>query len=308
MNFSAEVKNELITVKIKSPCCKRVCLSGFLRAAGTIETFRGKVGFSAFADEEILRYFCSIIKSLYGGEPEIATDKQSKRKRLRFIGDEALSALIDCEILKTEQSGLNIIIGVSKYIVEDECCKRAFVTGAFLGSGSVTVPSFTGETKTGYHLEFVFGMYQVAADFSDILCALGFAPKSVERKESFVVYFKSSEEIADVLTMIGAQKASLALTDLIIKKGVMNNTNRALNCEMSNITKSVEASVRIREAIAAIDSLVGLDSLPKKLRDVALARNNDPEASLSELADKLGITKSCLCHRMDKIKKIAESL
>ncbi|HBK02144.1 MAG TPA: DNA-binding protein WhiA [Clostridiales bacterium] len=308
MNFSAEVKRELVKEKLKSPCCKRAALSAFLRTAGTIETYKGKVGFSASADDDILEYFGAIIKSLYGGAVEIKSDKGEKRKRLRFIGDEALNALIDCEILKTEQSGLDIIFGVSKYIVEDDCCKRAFVTGAFLGSGSVTVPSFTGGSKTGYHLEFTFNMYQVSADFSDILCALGFTPKSVERKDSFVVYFKSSEEIADVLTVMGAKKASLALTDLIIKKGVMNNTNRALNCEMSNITKSVEASVKIREAIALIESVASLSSLPPKLREVAEARTEDPEASLSELADKLGITKSCLCHRLDKIKKIAESL
>lgn len=308
MNFSAEVKSEIVKEVLKSPCCMRAALSAFLRTAGTIETFSGKIGFSACSDYDIIEYFSTIIKKLYGGNPQIILDGQSKRKRLRFFGDEALVALVDCEIIKIEQGGLDIIVGISKYIVEDDCCKRAFLKGAFLGSGSVTIPSFNAESKTGYHLEFDFNMYQTSADFSDILCSLNFTPKSVQRKDSFVVYFKNSEEITDILTIIGAKKASLSLTELIIKKDVMNNTNRALNCEMSNITKSVEASVKIREAIALIDSVISLSSLPPKLRDVAFARMSDPEASLSELSQKLGLSKSCLCHRLDKIKKIAESL
>lgn len=308
MNFSTIVKNELVSERVKSPCCRRACLSAFLRTAGSVETSGGTLGFSAVSDEATLLFFQSIIKSLYGGEPKIISEKQKERKKLVFFGEQALNALVDCEIVRVESGGLELSLNVSKYVVENDCCKRAFVKGAFLGAGSVTVPSLDQAKKTGYHLEFEFSKYATATDFADILCAEGFAPKQVERKDFFVVYFKSSEEIGDALTLMGATSSYLKLVDVVMKKDVANNANRAVNCEMSNVTKQVNASIKLREDIAEIERTIGLEALDEPLRRVAEARLEYPEASLSELAERLSLGKSCLCHRLNKIKKIADEL
>ena len=308
MNFSNEVKNEIISERIKNPCCRRAAISAFLRTAGSIETQGGKVGFSAQGDENVLEYFRSMIKSLYGGEPKIISEKPKERKKLVFIGDASLDALVDCEIVSIENDGIAVSLNVSEYITENDCCKKAFVKGAFLGSGSVTIPTIGSDKKTGYHLEFAFSKYKTAADFAFLLSELSLTPKTVERKDEFVVYFKSSDEIGDVLNIMGATNSYLSLLDLVVKKDVVNNTNRAINCEMSNMNKQVEASIKIREAIAAIDSVIGIDALGEPLATVARARISNPEASLQDLAESLGLSKSCLSHRLNKIKKIAQDL
>lgn len=308
MNFTSKVKNEILSDDKLSPCCKLVALSAFLRTAGTVEIKNGMIGFSIFGDSETILYFQQIILDLYKVSPIEVSVNPGERIKAVFLSDKTYQILKDCEILKFNKGGLDIILDISDKLIKKACCKKAYVKGAFLGSGSITVPKMKSEKATGYHLEFVFSKYLSARDFCNILSDNGLIAKLIERKDSFVVYTKSSEEICDLLVLMGAKKSCLELQDIIVKKMVKNNTNRIVNCEISNLNKQVDASCKSRTDIQTIQSLMGIDNLPAPLKTVAEARLNYPDDSLSQLAEKLEISKSCLCHRLKRLSSIADSL
>lgn len=308
MNFTAKVKNEIISETKLSPCCKLAALSAYLRTAGTVEIHNGKIGFSLLGEKDTNEFFEKIIKDVYGVTPTIHPEKQGERTRALYVSDKTALVLKELEILHISNAGIDVELGISEKLVKKTCCRRAYIKGSFLGSGSVTVPKITSDKATGYHMEFVFSKYVSAQDFCNILSDNGLIAKLIERKDSFVVYSKSSEEICDMLVMMGAKHAYLALQDIILQKMAKNNTNRIVNCEISNLNKQVEASCKSRTDISTVIDVIGLDNLSSALKEVALARIEYPEASLSQLAETLNITKSCLCHRLKKLSEMAESL
>ena len=148
----------------------------------------------------------------------------------------------------------------------------------------------------------------MADDFSTILAEYEILAKCVIRKSSYVVYLKSREAISDFLDLIGAPRSLRKLNELAVIKDERNHINRIANCMQKNFDKSAIASVRQIRAIEVIADTVGLNSLDESLGVTARARLCDKEASLKELAERLDISKSCLCHRLRKLEKIAEEL
>ena len=308
MNFTEKVKNEIISEKISSPCCKLAALSAYLRTAGTIEIHNGNIGFSFSGDLKTNEFFSDIVKTLYGFEPEVFIDQKGERTKAVFISDKTVQVLKDAETIKISKGGLDIELGISDLLVKKRCCQKAYIKGAFLGAGSVTIPKMKSDKATGYHVEFVFSKYLSALDFCHILGVNGLESKLIERKDLFVVYSKSSEEICDLLVTMGAKKCCLELQDIIVKKMVKNNTNRIVNCEMSNMSKQIDASLKAKNDILTISDVLGLDNLPLPLKTVAEARLEFPEDTLSRLAERLNITKSCLSHRLKRLSEIADQL
>lgn len=309
MNFSREVKSELMGRRFDSSCCRHAALSAYIRTAAFIESRGGEVGFEFASEGEAAEYFKNIIVSEYGVEPEtLKEDKPGKRQKTvyTFVNDKSLGVLVDLGLAEVDERGVAIKLNIDEYAIENECCKTAYIKGAFLGSGSVTLPS--ADKATGYHLEFVFTNYQTATDFCELLSELYFMPKLAERKGGYIVYFKSRDEITELLGVMGASKAVLKLSAFTVEKDFNNTENRRLNCEMSNMTKQIDASVKQVRAVQKIDETVGLDSLDDKYREVAKARLKNTGMTLSELAAILGISKSCLNHRLRKIVEISEEL
>ena len=311
MNFSKEVKKELIGEKFESSCCKRSALSAYIRSYGFIESRGGKVGFGFLSDGgNVAEYFLEIIEQEYGAFPEtVSSDKHSNNQKTvyKFLNDNSLGILVDLGLAEVDEQGVKLNLNIDAYSVENDCCKRAYIKGVFLGSGSITLPTSSGKA-TGYHLEFVFTNYLTATDFCEILSELYFLPKLVERKGSYIVYMKNRDEITEFLGVIGAQKAVLKLSMLTVEKDFNNTENRRLNCEMSNMTKQIDASVKQICAVRKIDETVGIETLPVKLKEVAEARLKSKDKTLNELSEILGITKSCLNHRLRKIIEISENL
>ncbi len=309
MNFSSVVKNEIVQGKIKKPCCQKAALSAFIRTVGSIEIKSGIVGFSLNADLNILEFFAKIIEKRYNLSPKIIVDKKRKNHgKLLLVSKESLSVLQDLKIFDVLNDELALNLNINNELASQDCCKTGVIKGAFLGSGNVTIPKRDGKSSTGYHLEFTFSNYATANSFCGILSEKGLMPKQVARKESFVVYFKNSEEICDVIAVCGANDAYLALNDLLIEKTVRNDANRARNCVLSNINKTLDASEKCRKDIELIDQTIGLASLDIDLQKVAKERLGNPEASLTELAEILGVTKSSLSRRIKKISEIAKML
>ena len=307
MSFSSDVKSEIISKKIKKPCCRLSALSAFIRTSGSIITKGRKIGITFVCESEIADYFSSIIEKVYGEKVKKSVEKNG-RVKVTVLGEKSFKILVDTKIVETTEDGLNVRLDIDESLVENDCCLTAFIIGAFLGSGSVTVPKIDKKKTTGYHLEFVFSKYVTAADFADILTRKGFIPKTVERKDNFVVYFKNTEEISDLLAVLGANRSFLLFTEIQITKEVRNEENRKLNCEMSNMTKRIDAFLKTREEIFSIEESIGLDALGENLKSVCVARLENEEASLSELAEILDISKSCLNHRLRKISEIAKNL
>jgi len=204
-----------------------------------------------------------------------------------------------------EKDGLfNIHYGVPEEIIKNEDCKRAYIKGAFLGGGSISNPEKT------YHLEFVTHDEDYANELSNLINSYKLNSKVIQRKNSFVIYLKEGEQIVDLLNIIGAHNALLELENIRIMKEMRNNVNRIVNCETANLSKTVNAAVRQVESIKLIESEIGLDRLPKNLKEVARIRLEFPDESLKELGAMLNppVGKSGVNHRLRRIEKIADEL
>lgn len=307
MSFTSDVKMEIIKNKVSADSLRSL-LSAFLRTAASIESKNGTYGFSAVGETEVLLYIAKCIKRRYKEDALIISDAAKKdRTKLKLISENSLSILVDLGILRVND-GLEVLLNIDETLTSCENDFKAYLMGAFLGAGSVTVPDMNTAKKTSYHLEFVFSKYVTANDFCSVLAENEFFPKLVERKDKFVVYFKSMEDLQQILGLCGANSSYLYLMDLQIQKDIRNSENRRQNCEMSNLTKVINATVKQKEEIKLIKEVIGLDMLPESLAAVAKARLENESMSYSELAELLGISKSCLVHRLKKLSQIAKTL
>lgn len=187
-------------------------------------------------------------------------------------------------------------------VVENDCCKTAFLRGAFLAGGSVTDPG------KGYHLELATTHHSVAKECYILIHeTLGFPPKLASRSGARVIYLKQSEQIADFLTFLGASVASMGIIEARLEHELNNQVNRRCNCDDANITKVVEASQEQLTAIRALRERNQFDQLPEKLKQAARMREENPEASLTELAGLVEpkISKPAMSHRLKRLVELA---
>ena len=313
-NFTGEIKKEIMKAGFENACCKTAALSAFLRATGSIIRSGPQIGFEFVTESEtIAAFFIALLEDLYGAELKIvqaSTDNRNGKDRLAFqcLSEKSLYILAELGIVERgEGESVSLKLEMDRYIVENDCCKLAYIKGAFLGSGSCTLPKLD-DTRSGYHLEVVFYNKLLADGYCDLLAEYEILAKSVERKNSRVVYLKSRENISDFLALIGAEGALKKLIELADKKDERNQLNRVANCLQMNFDKSVVASVKQIRAIEVIDEAIGVANLESALRETAEVRLADKEGSLKELAERLGISKSCLNHRLRKLIKIAENI
>lgn len=196
-----------------------------------------------------------------------------------------------------------LALHVNLPVLEEECCKVSFLRGAFLAGGSVTDP------VKGYHMELTTTHAAVAREaFVLIHEVMGFGAKTAGRAGAQVLYLKQSELISDFLTFLGAPIASMGIMEARLEKELNNKVNRRCNCDDANTSKVVEAAQEQLSAIRALRNANLLDSIPGKLKQAALAREANPEASLSELALLMEppITKPAMNNRMKKLMQFAK--
>ena len=198
----------------------------------------------------------------------------------------------------------NLVMHVNFGLLEDDCCRTSFLRGAFLAGGSVTDP------EKRYHLELTTSHAQASREMSALLTEMGFAPRSVMRTGNSVTYFKQCEHIENILTTIGAPAAAVEMMTTKLEKELVNNANRAMNCDIANVNKTLEAAQEQCEAIEILKDAGRLELLPKQIKETAMLRLQYPELSLTQLAEFCvpPVTKSCINHRMRKIMEIARDL
>ncbi len=182
-------------------------------------------------------------------------------------------------------------------LVAADCCRRAWMKGAFLSGGTVIDP------KKNYNLELVTPHQALCEDTLKLLQEEGFPFKAITRKNKYVLYLKNSEAIADFLSFIGAFQAQMEVLNVKIEKEIRNDFNRTANSETANLEKTINAAVDQMKAILAIRERMGLESLPEDLREVAELRLKHKEMSLSELGKLCNppLSKSGVNHRLKRI-------
>lgn len=299
--FSVRVKDELARLKLGGLCCLQAELLAFLRAGAVLEA--GQKGIEVTATVEnpsVARRVFLLLKQTSSLRVNIIREpRRVQHHNLYSVRLPTQPGLKEFLVqLKFLGSGICHNKGVSP---AQDCCRRSYLRGFFFGSGSVSNP------ERSYHLELVTGNQQSASNLIGRLAAFGLWARSVERKGRQVVYLKDGDDIAGFLTLIGAVASRLELENIRVVKGVRNTVNRLVNCETANLNKTVEAAYRQVAAIRRLVEDVGLDNLPRPLREVAWLRLEYPEATLKELGQRLDppLGKSGINHRLRRLEQMA---
>lgn len=308
MSFSANTKSELSRIENNDARLDRAELSAIIRLSGTIQ-LSGNMKISLKITTElnvVARRVFKILKNDFDINTSITVNKNQMLKRnnsyVLTVTPEmgASRLLVELGILENENTFFTRN-DIPPEVVNEPDEANAYIRGAFLGSGSISDP------EKNYHMEFVANNEDYAYELSDLINSMGFNSKIVARKNYFVVYLKESEQISDLLTIMGANNAMFALQNAKIMKDMRNKVNRIVNCETANLSKTVDAAVRQVESILIIQKTIGINKLPQNLQEIALLRLENEDMSLKEIGENLHppLGKSGVNHRFKKIEEIA---
>ena len=317
MSISKKVKLEIIKKNAHKKETKAL-VQGLFLAAGSLIISSGSLSFVVSNElEEVVTFLKGKLETLFEGiEVDIVKVMKNfkNKERYELFVDESNNerVLKELGIVSYDKEGcLDISALCDKSYLQNNDTMLAFLTGVFLGSGSLSVPCETTEKKRyGYHFEIDVIVKEQADLIAEILSNFDIFPKIVERNETYVVYLKNSDTICDVLSLFGANKVVLDLLNQRVSRDVSNNTNRQINCISANIDKTVNAALKQLKAIEVIQNTIGLENLPDTLNEAALLRLGNPEASLKDLLTlmEVKVSKGALAQRFDKIIKLAEEL
>lgn len=299
-SFSYKAKAELCRTAVQRLCCARAECYGVLLYCNTftMQEVRIITENPEFA-ARLPRLFHRAFNVKFDRLP---TEEAPGSKLIFQITDpEKLRRIMDTLGYDPRQS---LVLHVNFAMLEEDCCRMSFLRGAFLAGGSVTDP------EKRYHLELSTSHVQASREVSALLQEMGFLPRSVMRGGSAVIYFKQSEHIEDLLTTLGAPVAATEIMTAKVDKEIRNGANRAMNCDMANVNKTLDAVATQQEAIEKLEKAGQLEKLPEKMQETVRLRMQNPELPLAQLAALFEppISKSCLNHRIRKIMEEARKL
>ncbi|MBO5461487.1 MAG: DNA-binding protein WhiA [Ruminococcus sp.] len=311
MSFSGDIKEELSRQFNTARHCQIAELAALLSICGSIiinsrNEYQLKIRTENLA---VARKVFTLVKKTFNIEADISIRKNMQKGSTQTSiviknHKDALRILQATKLLEEDDSGLDEIHIVNPILIQQTCCKRAFLRGIFLAAGSVSDP-----TKS-YHLEIVCNAEEMAVQMTELLCTFSIDAKIVPRKKIFVVYVKEGSQIVDILNIMEAHVALMDLENVRILKEMRNTVNRKVNCETANINKTVSAAMKQMEDITYLRDTIGLKKLPEGLREMAYVRLENPESSLKELGELLSppIGKSGVNHRLRKLGEIADKV
>ncbi|TXK83644.1 DNA-binding protein WhiA [Paenibacillus sp. N3.4] len=306
MSFAATTKKELTLITESEACCEKAELSALIRMNGTVQLSSQQRVVLDISTENaaIARRIYSLLKKTYRIHTELLVRKKMRLKKNNVyivrVPGQVQELLSD---LKIVSEGFIFTTGINKEIIRGNCCKRAYLRGAFMAGGSVNNPE-----GSSYHLEIASIYEEHCKALAQLANKFDLNARFIERKKGFVLYMKEGEKIIEFLSIIGAHQALLRFEDVRIMKDMRNSVNRIVNCETANLNKTIGASLRQIENIRLLQREVGLESLPEKLREVAEIRLQHPDLNLKEVGDMLkgSVSKSGVNHRLRKIDELAE--
>ena len=293
MSFSSDAKAELCKDFINKKCCALAEACGVLLYCSGVSADQIRL----ITESEA---FANRLPQLFHKAFKIEFDEiQSGGKFYFLIRDRSkIEQIFDAIGYSPAQS---VSLHVNYGLLEKDCCRQAFLRGAFLSGGSVTDPA------KRYHLELATNHHKVSRETESLLLDQGFSPKASMRKGVSILYFKQSDFIEDFLAFLGAPVAAMGVMEAKIEKDMKNKINRIVNCDNANTSKVVEAAQSQIAAIRSLREQGRLEKLPEKYSQTAALREENPEATLVELAEMFEppITKSALNHRLRKLVELA---
>lgn len=290
MSFSSEVKEELSRQLSPARHCRIAELAALLNVCGQVEISEDDSCAVILHTENIsvARKYFTLLKKTFNINMNVSVRQNRKPHGNRSF---EITALTD-------------MTAVRHVLIQNPCCRRAYIRGAFLASGSVSDP------EKGYHFEIVCADSARAEQLSAMLESFGIEAKITLRKHSYILYVKEGSQIADILNVMEAHVGLMKFENIRILKEMRNSVNRQVNCETANLNKTVSAAVKQIEDIQYIQSTIGFEKLPENLAEIARLRLEQPGMSLKELGQMLTppVGKSGVNHRLRKLSFIAEEL
>lgn len=298
-SFAFKAKNEMCRVQLSRQCCARAEAYGVLLYCNTFTPSEVRI---ITENPEFAARLPKLFHKAFSLRFDQTPEGDGRGKLIFRITDrEKLARVINTLGYDPQQiMALHVNFG----LLEEDCCRTAFLRGAFLAGGSVTDP------EKRYHMELATSHQQASREVSTLLEEMGFLPRSVQRGADALIYFKQSEHIEDLLTKIGAPAAAMDIMTAKVDKEIRNGANRAMNCDMANVNKTVDAALEQIAGIRRLESSGRLAQMPEKLRQAARLRLENPEMSLQQLAERCDppVSKSCMNHRMRKLMEEANDV
>lgn len=309
MSFSGDVKEELSKLTSGGRHCRLAETAAILSLCGKIIFTENDRCFVKIQTENlpVARKYFTLLKKAFNIRAEVSVRKGREARSYSVVvckDHEARRLLRDTCLLNSDGDICECMSLIHNRLLKQNCCRRAFIRGAFLAAGSVSDP------KKSYHFEIACASGEKAEQIKELLACFRIDAKTVIRKKHYVVYVKEGSQIVELLGLMGAHVSLMQLENVRIVKEVRNSVNRKVNCETANLNKTVSAAVRQLEDIRCIEAMVGLHKLNGSLEEIARLRLEHPDASLMELGDMLSpkVGKSGVNHRLRRLSQIAERL
>ena len=311
MSFSGSVKEELLGCIDNARHCRIAEVAAVLAFDGEIVRLpSGEIDLRVSSENEsLVRKYFTLLEKTFTMRNSVSIDDRITKKNNRFVveleePESTVKILQAVKLLGNDRTPQVSDALVNQMVVQRNCCRRAFIRGAFLCAGSISDP------EKFYHFEIVCGSKAKAVQLMELIQSFEVDAKIVQRKKYYVGYVKEGAQIVELLGIMGAGVSLMNLENVRILKDMRNTVNRKVNCETANINKTVNAAVKQVEDILYIRDTAGLDSLPENLEETALLRLEYPQASLKELGALLStpVGKSGINHRLRKICSIANEL
>lgn len=308
MSFSSEIKDEVAKIKVEDYKIILSELAGITPMCGILNFKNNKISMEYITENApVARRIFTFLRRSFGFDVEVKNVRSTQLKKNVFIiyisQDESCRLLLD-ELKYIKGASVFMINYAPTDLIKTSNEKKAYIRGAFMGSGSITDP------KKGYHLEFVSENESNAYFLRDAINEFGLKSKVIMRKEKYIIYIKDSEQISDFLSLIGAYNSVLNYENVRVIKEMRNNVNRIVNCETANLNKTVKSSYDQVEDIKLIEREIGIENLDEDLKAIAKIRLENRSMSLNDIANSLEpkLSKSTVNYRFKKLRRIANKL
>ncbi|MDY5476386.1 MAG: DNA-binding protein WhiA [Enterocloster clostridioformis] len=312
MSFSSNVKDELSRQMPGARHCQIAETAAILSLCGRVKISASDHFWIEIHTENVAvaRKYFTLLKKTFNIRTDVSirSGVNPGRSRTYIVAvrehEEALRVLQAVKLINSQgEIGENLSL-IRNVVLQNACCRRAFIRGAFLAAGSISAP------ERFYHFEIVCPTEPKAEQLKNIIATFDIEAKIVPRKKYYVVYIKEGSQIVDILNVMEAPVSLMELENIRIVKEMRGSVNRQVNCETANINKTVSAAVKQIEDIRFIQSVAGLSGLPESLQEMARIRLERPDATLKELGEALEppVGKSGVNHRLRKLSLVAEEL
>ena len=304
MSFSSQIKDEILKNSDLPSCCNHAMAYGMLLFGRSFNLSE----ISLLTDNgAVAEKYTELVEKVSGvkgkmsisqaGKYTVDYDNKDEREAIlntfSSSGKEVVQR-IDRGNLSNESAGENWDMG---------CCDISFLKGAFLSCGTASDPN------KSYHIEFVVSYKMLSLDLMKMLNDYGIKAKHMVRRYVTVIYIKDSESIEDLLALMGAHNSALEIMNIKIYKDIRNLTNRRINFENANLSKTATAAFDQMQAIETIKEKGIYPTLSEELRQIANIRYENPDASLRDIGEMCDppLSRSAVNHRLKKLITLAKT-